>query len=134
MKEIITLNDVFDIVSEYMNIDSSLLKSKKRNREIVECRQMICYFARKYIVSEKILDRKVSYQNIANLFYQNHATIMHSIKNIEGIIATNKNVRVIAEGIDNKFKEILCSKSFKFTLNEIIPLDKHKPTSIPSIP
>ncbi len=91
----ITVDMIQKIVCEYFNLKPEELKAKTRRREIVQPRQIIMYFAKKYT--------KASLQVIGTMCGgKDHSTVLHACRNIEDLKQTDKQVRAYVEDIDKK--------------------------------
>ena len=98
-KKTIILNAIEEITDVYIHD----IRSKKRQRYIVEVRQIYHYFLKKY----------TSYNLTAIGMFTNrdHATVLHSIKNVNNLKETEEEFRLlvkqIREKIENKITEEL---------------------------
>ncbi|GAB4209997.1 MAG: chromosomal replication initiator protein DnaA [Bacteroidia bacterium] len=91
----ITVDMIQKIVCEYFNLKPEELKAKTRRREIVQPRQIIMYFAKKYT--------KASLQTIGAMCGgKDHSTVLHACRNIEDLRETDKQIRTYIEEIDKK--------------------------------
>ena len=91
-KEQITIDKVIDTICSYYNVKKSDLVGKKRNKEIVDPRQ-ICV----YIITE-LLD--VPLDSIGKaLGGRDHTTIMHARDKVAGNIKTNKSLKTTVTDI-----------------------------------
>lgn len=85
-KIVITYKVIEKVISDYYNIPLYLIWSKSRKREYVKCRQLCHVFARK-LLSFSLED--IGY----NMGKKDHATVLHSIKTINNISETDKQLR-----------------------------------------
>ncbi|HCW92662.1 chromosomal replication initiator protein DnaA [Flexistipes sinusarabici] len=86
---------IIDTVTSFFNIKPSELKSKKRTKSISYPRQ-ICM----YILREKL---NISLQEVGEYFGgRDHATVLHSIKNIENKIKTDNELKELVNVIYKK--------------------------------
>lgn len=100
----ITVDMIQKIVCEYFNLKPEELKAKTRRREIVQPRQIIMYFAKKYT--------KASLQAIGAMCGgKDHSTVLHACRNIEDLKQTDKQIRVYVEEIDKKLNLSINTKS-----------------------
>ncbi len=96
-KEKITSDKIVDIVCNYFNVQKSDLVGKKKNKEIVEPRQ-ICM----YLISD-ILDLPLA--SIGNLFGgRDHTTVIHARDKISSSIKTNNNIKTMVNDIKAMIK------------------------------
>jgi chromosomal replication initiator protein len=99
----ITVDMIQKIVCEYFNLKPEELKAKTRRREIVQPRQIIMYFAKKYT--------KASLQAIGALCGgKDHSTVLHACRNIEDLKQTDKQIRNYIEDIDKKLNLSITTK------------------------
>jgi chromosomal replication initiation ATPase DnaA len=70
------------IVSEVTGLNWNVIASKKRDRELVEARQLYCVFAKKFL--------NISLKEIAkNIARDDHSTVIHSINTIKDLLETD---------------------------------------------
>jgi len=94
-KESINIDDIVSFISKERNVKPSDIKSKKRNKNIVEARRIVIYLARHLTPN--------SMPQIAVYFgMKNHSAISHSMKKINEIIKSDENFRVLLEELSNK--------------------------------
>jgi chromosomal replication initiator protein len=73
-------------ICEIYNQDSSIVYVRGRKREIVQSRQMCMSLAK--------LRTKKSYSEIGRHYGGfNHATVLHSVKTVKGLLETNRQIR-----------------------------------------
>ena len=91
-KEVINADDVINAVCKYYNVDRSDLTGKKKNKEIVDPRQMSIY-----LITE-LTDLPLT--SIGTYFGgRDHTTIMHARDKITTEIKTNSRTKTIANDI-----------------------------------
>ncbi|MDX1808717.1 MAG: chromosomal replication initiator protein DnaA [Sulfurospirillaceae bacterium] len=94
-KNNITLEDIIIIISKELNIKPSDIKSKKRNKNIVEARRIGIYLARNLTPN--------SMPSLASYFgMKDHTAVSHNMKKINEIIETNESFRLRVEELKNK--------------------------------
>ncbi len=99
----ITVDMIQKIVCEYFKLKPEELKAKTRRREIVQPRQIIMYFAKKYT--------KAPLQTIGAMCGgKDHSTVLHACRNIEDLKQTDKQIRVYLEDIDKKLNLSITTK------------------------
>ncbi len=106
---------IFDVVQELVAEDFGITKNDLnvlgRKRDAVDARQIIFYIV-------KGLTDKNSYRfNLSHLGYmlnKNHATVIHSIKNVNDLRFSNK---VYKDRVDRLYQK--CSESLSGVLNNI---------------
>lgn len=93
------IETIAKVVSEFYDIPLCLVRKKTRKREVVECRQVICYLCRIYTSS--------SLRSIG-LYVggKDHTTVIHSRDNIKDLIDTNNPVKdkidTITKSLENE--------------------------------
>lgn len=93
-KEIIGADDVINAVCNYYNVDRSDLTGKKKNKEIVDPRQMAIY-----LITE-LTDLPLT--SIGTYFGgRDHTTIMHARDKITNEIKSNSRTKTVASDIKN---------------------------------
>ncbi len=98
-KEIITIDDIVQIISRELNIKPSDLKSKKRTKNVVYARRIAIYLARELTSN--------SMPQIAMHFgMKDHTAISHAMKKINEILKNDDNFKLILEELSNKIKKI----------------------------
>lgn len=90
-KQTVTYDTIIDCVCEYFNLKREELLGKKRNKEIVEPRQ-ICM----YIISQ-ILDMPLL--AIGQIFGRDHTTVIHARDKISQLIEENSRIKVAVNDI-----------------------------------
>ncbi len=94
-KNHITLEDIIKVISKELNIKPSEIKSKKRNRNIVEARRIGIYLARTLTPN--------SMPQLASFFsMKDHTAVSHNMKKINEIIDTNEIFKLRIEELKNK--------------------------------
>jgi hypothetical protein len=88
-----------ELVCDAYELDINTLKSRTRKREYVVARQIVFSLLKKYT--------KRSLASIGSVFKRDHATVIHSIKNICNLCETEKNFREIVETIEDVFQRKL---------------------------
>ena len=82
------VGDLFVIlsnVSQCCMVTLDQLRSKKRQREIVEARQIYCKLAKKRT--------KYTLEQIGSAINKDHATVLHSVRTCNNLIETNINFK-----------------------------------------
>jgi hypothetical protein len=79
------LIDFFEDYCKRVDITKEQLFSKSRKRDLVEKRMVLSYTLRKSL--------GMTYQQIGKSLDKNHASIIHSIKNIENFLAVYPHIR-----------------------------------------
>ena len=88
----LNLTDIETVVCSYFNVTKEYIQRKKRDREIVQARQIAHYIAKEYT--------KSSLKIIGQYFgKKNHATVLHSCKVITDLIYTDKEIRTFISEI-----------------------------------
>jgi len=74
-----TIDIIINTVCRHTNIPMSMIKCKCRKREIVQARQLICFFAKKLT---KLSGRQIG-QNVGDI---SNSDVHHAMKTIQGYI------------------------------------------------
>ena len=77
---------IIRLVFDYFKIPLEMVKSKSRKRNLIVTRQFAMYFLKKEF-------NDLTLQQIANFFDKDHSTVVHSIKQIKGLIEFNLESR-----------------------------------------
>jgi chromosomal replication initiation ATPase DnaA len=88
---------MIEIIAGQCGLSSRIVREVSRKREIVEPRQISMYLIRTYFSS-------MSYARIGNLFGKDHATVLHAIKTVKSLRATDN-------GFKRKFHECMVALS-----------------------
>ena len=75
------LDIILSMVCRVSGVSKGEILSESRKREVVEARQIYCYYARK--------KTEHSSAKIGNLIGQDHATVLHSIKKVNNMLCIN---------------------------------------------
>lgn len=102
------VEDIATVICEHKNIEFQQVLSATRKREVVRCRQLIHYFAKKMT--------KLSLKTIGEKTGKDHATVIHSFRDVDNAITPMKNGLVPDYQLlrDVKFLEF---KLMKFQIN-----------------
>ena len=91
----------FDLIAEtvcgYYNLETDLLYSKSRRREISDARQVVMYLAKKFT--------PMSSTNIGVRLSRNHATVLYACSSIEQRMALEKQLREDIAIIEGELKK-----------------------------
>ena len=89
----ISVSRITEIVCQYFNIDEQSFNSTKRTREVAQARQIAMYLAKQHT--------KLPLTAIGSAIGgRNHATVLHSCKNVTNLIETDKVFRNQIEEIE----------------------------------
>ncbi len=96
-KKSFAIIDIIKMVSEYYQLEESLMYEKTRRKEVVHARQMLMYLLRE--------DFNESYPSIGNkLGGKDHTTVMHSYEKIKTELPTNTQLMKELDDIRILFK------------------------------
>ncbi|MHC5310417.1 chromosomal replication initiator protein DnaA [Myroides sp. LJL116] len=96
VKREISIDFIQSVVSDYFEIDTEVLRSKTRKRNIAQARQLAMFFAKKYT--------KNSLASIGSqIGGRDHATVLHACKTIDNLIETDKEFKKYHDDINLKF-------------------------------
>jgi hypothetical protein len=97
--------EIVHLVCNFCYVDYDDMMSKRRFRELVDTRQMICYIINKYY------HERVTLADIGLIINCDHSSVIHSIKCVNNLIQTNKPYKKklyeILFLIENDFSEHL---------------------------
>ena len=94
-RENIHLEDIIAIISKELNIKPSEIKSKKRNKNIVEARRIGIYLARTLTPN--------SMPALASFFgMKDHTAVSHNMKKINELIETNETFKLKVDELKNR--------------------------------
>lgn len=85
-QQALTVADVRQKVCQYFDLKEDVLLSKSRKQEVVYARQMAIFLASKYTESNNV-------QIGRSIGGRNHATVIHSIKQVRNMLETDEQVR-----------------------------------------
>lgn len=94
-KKNIQLNDIISVISKELNVKSSDIKSKKRNKNIVEARRIGIYLAR--TLTHNSMPTLASYFGM-----KDHTAVSHNMKKINELISNDENFKLKVEELKNK--------------------------------
>ena len=102
----LTKEEILKVICRELQMDFDQVKNRKtRLKEFVYARQLYAYFCKKYT--------KESLTNMGKFIHKDHATMIHSIKQIKGFYEVDK---VIKNDVD-KINTILKHKVVNHTAN-----------------
>ncbi len=94
-QENVTIDDIVKIVSKELNVKPSDIKSKKRNKNVVNARRIVIYLARNLTPN--------SMPQIALYFgMKDHSAVSHALRKINEIVDNDENFKVLLEELSNK--------------------------------
>lgn len=95
IKRELSIDSIETTVADMLSIDIELIKSKSRKRDVVQARQLIMYFSKKFT--------KNSLASIgAKIGKRNHATVLYACRTVEDLIETNKEFRKVHDELMKK--------------------------------
>lgn len=81
------------IISDYFKVSVNLINSTTRKREVVQARQLVMFFAKKYT--------KGSLEHIgANCGNKDHATVLYACKTVNNLLETDKQYRKCVDELE----------------------------------
>jgi len=96
-RESLSIDDIVNFISNELNIKPSDIKSKKRNKNIVNARRIAIYLARNLTPN--------SMPQIALYFgMKDHTAISHSMRKINEIIENDDNFKLLLEELESKIQ------------------------------
>lgn len=95
IKENISLEDIVDHISNEFNVKPSEIKSKKRDKNVVEARRVGIYLAKTLTQNSMI--------HLASYFgMKDHTAVSHNMKKINEILSENSSFKIRVEELRNK--------------------------------
>ena len=89
------IENICRIIFAYFDVPLETIKEKNRQAQIIRAKQFTAYFLRREV-------SRITLTEIGDIFNLDHATALHSIKKIKGLIEIDKEYR--------EFHNELCSK------------------------
>ena len=86
-------NDMMKIICTLTQVDWNQMKGKCRKRELNDVRQIAMWIIRK--------GTSMSFYDVGKVFNRHHATVLHAVKHVEGLIETDNMYRAGVEQILN---------------------------------
>ena len=94
----ITIDTIIETVCQHFEIDTSVIHTKSRKREVVQVRQIAMYLAKKHTDS--------SSSKIGQLIGgKDHATVLHACKIVKELCEVDKTFRADLENIETSLKK-----------------------------
>ena len=80
------IDNICRLVFAYFDVPLEKIKVKNRQAQIIRAKQFTAYFLRREV-------RRITLTEIGNVFDLDHATAIHSINKIKGVIEVDKEYR-----------------------------------------
>ena len=98
---------ILQVVTKYFKMNQKQLFVRKRNKELVFARKIVCYFCRKYT--------KESLKSIGQKLNQDHSTVVTSVQSIESFLSVRE---------ENTLRAVLAirdvlTKDFAYVKNDV---------------
>ena len=94
----LTIDHIQQIIADYFGLDIESLHSKTRKRNVVQARQLVMFFSKKYT--------KNSLSTIGSQIGQrDHATVLHACKTVENLIETDRAFKKYVSDLETKFSD-----------------------------
>ena len=103
-------NQMMKVICTSTLIDWDQLKGKCRKRELNDVRQIAMWIIRK--------GTSMSFYDVGKVFNRHHATVLHAVKNVEGLIQTDNKYRAIVAQIINQIDSQSLNRSFEIVMND----------------
>lgn len=97
-------NNMMKVICTLTLLDWDQLKSKCRKRELNDVRQIAMWIIRK--------GTSMSFYDVGKVFNRHHATVLHAVRNVEGLIQTDNMYRASVEQILNHLDYENLNKAF----------------------
>ena len=95
-KKQISFENIVDAVCAQLSVDTAMLFSKSRKRDVADSRQLIMALAKKHT--------KMSSTNIGAKLNRDHATVLYACKAIDERISVDKEFRTVVERIEESLR------------------------------
>ena len=95
-KKQISFENIVDAVCTQLSVDTAMLFSKSRKRDVADSRQLIMALAKKHT--------KMSSTNIGAKLNRDHATVLYACKAIDERISVDKEFRTVVERIEESLR------------------------------
>jgi len=93
----ISIEFIQNIVGEYFNVSTEKINANKRDREVVQPRQICMFFAKKYT--------KLPLATIGHYCGdRDHATVLHACRTVSNLYETDKKMKIYIDEIDKMMK------------------------------
>lgn len=92
-----SINSIVSAIVKVTGIEFNRIQSPKRQREIVNARQLFCYFTRKRT--------ELSFSEIGDIINRDHATVIHSVKEIKNLLTYDREFKEIVPEIEAKIEK-----------------------------
>jgi len=93
----ISIEYIQKVVGEYFNVSTDKINTNKRDREVVQPRQICMFFAKKYA--------GLTYATIgSHCGGKDHSTVLHACRTISNLYETDKKMKIYIDEIDKKMK------------------------------
>ena len=93
------IENICRIIFSYFDVPLETIKEKNRQAQIIRAKQFTAYFLRREV-------RKITLTEIGDIFNLDHATALHSIKKIKGLIEIDKEYREFHNELCTKLMEL----------------------------
>lgn len=97
-KQDITIEYIQKVVCDYLGHTVEAIQGRTRKREIVQARQLVMYFCKKYTNSSlAIIGSKCGNKD--------HATVLHACKTVDVALKTDKHTQYVVNDLDKRFRQ-----------------------------
>jgi hypothetical protein len=103
-------NDMMKIICTLTLVDWDQMKGKCRKRELNDVRQIAMWIIRK--------GTSMSFYDVGKVFNRHHATVLHAVKNVEGLIQTDNIYRSTVAQILNKIDSQSLNRAFDLVMSD----------------
>ena len=83
---------IFKAIRKEMKVSKEEIMSKKRDRKLVEARQMFCLLARKHTNESSV--------EIGNAINRDHATVLYSVSTMDSLVKFTKRLAIAKNYIE----------------------------------
>ena len=93
------IENICRLVFAYFDVPLEKIKVKSRKAELIRAKQFTSYFLRREVY-------RITFREIGNVFNLHHATAIHSINKIKGVVEVDKEYRNYHNELCSKLMEL----------------------------
>ena len=100
----ITVEDVLNVVTDYVGLTIDELSTKSRKPKFVISRQITWFLIKRFKVKTWLVD-------MGNIFNKDHATVINGLKRIDNLMFADKEIIGMVGDMSIKLRELIVTKS-----------------------
>ena len=93
------IENICRLIFNYFDVPLEKIKVKSRKAQLIRAKQFTAYFLRREV-------HRITLQEIGGVFDLDHATILHSINKIKGVLEVDKEYRNYHNELCGKLMEL----------------------------